>query len=139
MSNDTKAYRKDKSPFTSEDNKEAILKAFELFGLCMAASPCNNCIFFDRNSPKNHCAIGFPNSWNLFDSDTKNGKKNREIVIKAIKKRNEVERDTRCDLCDNRGECEDYLIDCTRYEDTRRHVINGMGHICPKRYKGEKR
>ena len=47
------------------------------------------------------------------------------------------ERDTRCDLCDNRGECEDYLIDCTRYEDTRRHVINGMGHICPKKYKGE--
>ena len=52
---------------------------------------------------------------------------------------NYVERDTRCDLCDNKGECEDYLIDCTRYEDTRRHVINGMGHICPKRYKGEKR
>ena len=48
------------------------------------------------------------------------------------------ERDTRCDLCDNKGECEDYLIDCTRYEDTRRHVINGMGHICPKRYKGER-
>ena len=50
---------------------------------------------------------------------------------------NYVERDTRCDLCDNRGECEDYLVDCTRYEDTRRHVINGMGHVCPKRYKGE--
>ena len=50
---------------------------------------------------------------------------------------NYVERDTRCDLCDNKGECEDYLIDCTRYEDTRRHVINGMGHICPKRYKRE--
>ena len=52
-------------------------------------------------------------------------------------KRGYVERDTRCDLCDNKSECEDYLIDCTRYEDTRRHVINGMGHICPKRYKGE--
>ena len=81
MNDDTKAYRKDRSPFTSEDNKEAILKAFELSGLCMAAGPCNNCIFFD-----NHCAIGFPNSWNLFNSDTKNGKKNREIVIKAIKR-----------------------------------------------------
>ena len=86
MNDDTKTYRKDRSPFTSEDNKEAILKAFELFGLCMAAGPCNNCIFFDRSSPENHCAIGFPNSWNLFDSDTKNGKKNREIVIKAIKR-----------------------------------------------------
>ena len=36
---------------------------------------------------------------------------------------NYVERDTRCDLCDNKGECEEYLIDCTRYEDTRRHGI----------------
>ena len=83
MNDDTKAYRKDRNLFTSEDNKEAILKAFELFGLCMAAGPCNNCIF---NSPENHCDIGFPNSWNLFDSDTKNGKKNREIVIKAIER-----------------------------------------------------
>ena len=48
-----------------------------------------------------------------------------------------VEKDTECDLCDNRDECEDYLIDCTCYEDTRRHVINGMGHVCPKKYKGE--
>ena len=43
-----------------------------------------------------------------------------------------VEKDTKCDLCDNRGECEDYLIDCTHSEDTRRHVVNGIGHICPK-------
>ena len=34
-----------------------------------------------------------------------------------------VEKDTKC---------EDYLIDCTHSEDTRRHVINGIGHICPK-------
>ena len=43
-----------------------------------------------------------------------------------------VEKDTKCDLCNNKGECKDYLIDCTRSEDTRRHVINGIGHICPK-------
>lgn len=43
-----------------------------------------------------------------------------------------IEKDTKCDLCDNRSECEDYLIDCTHSEDTRRHVINGIGHICPK-------
>ena len=43
-----------------------------------------------------------------------------------------VEKDTKCDLCNNKGECEDYLIDCTSSEDTRRHVINGIGHICPK-------
>lgn len=45
---------------------------------------------------------------------------------------NYIEKDTKCDLCDNRSECEDYLIDCTHSEDTRRHVINGIGHICPK-------
>ena len=43
-----------------------------------------------------------------------------------------VEKDTKCDLCNNKGECEDYLIDCTHSEDTRRHVINGIGYICPK-------
>lgn len=31
--------------FTDEDSKEAMLKAFELFGLCMTAGPCNNCVF----------------------------------------------------------------------------------------------
>ena len=49
------------------------------------------------------------------------------------------ERGTRCDLCDNRGKCEDYLIDCTRYEDTRRHAINGIGYICPKDIKHNKK
>ena len=35
-----------------EDNKEAMLKAFELFCLCMAAGPCNNCAFFDGSLPE---------------------------------------------------------------------------------------
>ena len=43
-----------------------------------------------------------------------------------------AEKDTKCDLCDNRSECENYLIDRTHSEDTRRHVINGIGYICPK-------
>lgn len=47
---------------TEEDNKEAILKAFELFCLCMAAGPCNNCAFFDRSLPEDPCSIGCPNS-----------------------------------------------------------------------------
>ena len=46
---------------SSEDNEEAILKAFELFGLCMAAGPCNNCVFFDRSLPEDPYAIGCPN------------------------------------------------------------------------------
>ena len=44
---------------------------------------------------------------------------------------NYVEKDTKCDLCNNRSECEEYLIDCTYSADTRRHVINGIGHFCP--------
>ena len=44
---------------------------------------------------------------------------------------NYIETDTKCDLCDNRSKCEDYLIDCTHLADTRRHVINGIDHICP--------
>ena len=52
--------------------------------------------------------------------------------IEALNSPYIVEKDTKCDLCNNKGECEDYLIDCTRSEDTRRHVINGIGHICPK-------
>ena len=43
-----------------------------------------------------------------------------------------VEKDTICDLCNKRDKCEEYLIDCTVTADTRRHVINGIGHICPK-------
>ena len=37
--------------FSNEDNKEAMLKAFELFGFCMAAGACNNCIFYHKNLP----------------------------------------------------------------------------------------
>ena len=44
-----------------------------------------------------------------------------------------LEYDTKCDLCDRKSECEEYLIDCTCSADTRRHVINGIcGHFCPK-------
>ena len=48
---------------------------------------------------------------------------------------NYIEEDTKCDLCDSRSECEEYLIDCTHSADTRRHVINGIGHFCPKNIK----
>lgn len=86
MSNDTKACWKDRSPFSSEDNKEAMLKAFELFGLCMTAGPCNNCVFFDSSSlPEEPCFIGCPNSWPLFDTSTKNGAKNRNLVLDALR------------------------------------------------------
>ena len=44
---------------------------------------------------------------------------------------NYVEKDTKCDLCDNRSECKEYLIDCTHSADTRRNVLNGIGHFCP--------
>lgn len=88
MSNDTKACWKDRSPFTDEDNKEAMLKAFELFGLCMAAGPCNNCIFFNSSRlPEDPCFIGCPNSWPLFDTSTKDGAKNRNLVLDALKRR----------------------------------------------------
>ena len=71
MSNDTKSCWKDRSPFTSEDNKEAMTKAFELFSYCMAAGPCNNCAFSDWNTPGIECKIGWPNNWSLFDPNTK--------------------------------------------------------------------
>ena len=48
--------------FSNEDNKEAMIKAFELFGLCMAEGPCNDCVFFDRSLPGDPCSIGCPNS-----------------------------------------------------------------------------
>ena len=89
MSNDTKACWKDRSPFTSEDNKEAMLKAFELFGLCMAAGPCNNCVFFNRSLPEDPCYIGYPNNWTLFDTSTKDGAKNRNIVLDALRRKEE--------------------------------------------------
>ena len=84
MSNNTKACWKDRSPFTSEDNKEAILKAFELFSLCMAAGPCNNCIFFDRSLPEDPCSIGYPNFWSLFDPIYENGRKNRKLILDIL-------------------------------------------------------
>lgn len=73
--------------FSSEDNKKAMLKAFGLFGICMAAGPCNNCIFFDGNLPENPCSIGCPNSWTLFDTSTKDGKKNRNLVLGALRRK----------------------------------------------------
>ena len=75
--------------FTDEDNKEAMLKAFELFCLCMAAGPCNNCVFFDSGLPEDPCTIGCPNSWPLFDTSTENGTKNRKVVLKIINKKEE--------------------------------------------------
>ena len=91
MSNDTKVCWKDRIPFTDEDNKEVMLKAFELFGLRMAAGPCNNCIFFDRNLPEDPCFIGCPNNWPLFNISTKNGTKNRNLVLDALRRKEERE------------------------------------------------
>ena len=71
--------------FTDEDNKEAMLKAFELFALCMEAGPCNNCVFFDKHLPEDPCAIGCPNSWPLFYTDTKTGYKNRRLVLDVLR------------------------------------------------------
>ena len=75
------------SEFSSEDNKEAMLKAFQLFSLCMAAGPCNNCVFFDRSSPEDPCSIGCPNIWPLFDNDTKDGSKNRDFVLNILRRK----------------------------------------------------
>ena len=76
--------------FSIEDNKEAMLKAFELFNLCMAAGPCNNCVFFDVSLPEYPCcSIGCPNSWPLFDTSTKDGTKNRNLVLAALRKKEE--------------------------------------------------
>ena len=77
--------------FSSEDNKEAMIQAFELFGLCIAAGPCNNCVFFDRSLPEEHCSIGCPNSWPLFDTFTKDGVKNRNLVLDALRRTEERE------------------------------------------------
>ena len=73
--------------FSIEDNKEAMLKAFELFGLCMAAGPCNNCAFFDGSLPEDPCSIGCPNSWPLFDTRYENGRKNRDLVLDILTKK----------------------------------------------------
>ena len=73
--------------FTDEDNKEAMLKAFELFGLCMAAGPCNNCIFFDSGLPEDPCSIDCPNNWPLFDTRYENGRKNRDLVLDILRRK----------------------------------------------------
>lgn len=73
--------------FTDEDNKEAMLKAFELFVLCMAAGPCNNCIFFDSGLQEDPCSIGCPNSWPLFDTRYENGRKNRDLVLDILRRK----------------------------------------------------
>jgi hypothetical protein len=41
------------------------------------------------------------------------------------------EKDTKCDICDRRSECEPYLLRSTHSYDTREHVIPGLGYICP--------
>ena len=73
--------------FTDEDNEEAMLKAFELFAMCMAACPCNNCAFFDRSLAEDPCSIGCPNSWPLFDTSTENGAKNRKVVLDVLRRK----------------------------------------------------
>lgn len=73
--------------FTDEDNKEAMTKAFELFAMCMAAGPCNNCIFFDGNLPEDPCSIGCPNNWPLFDTSTEKGTKNRKVVLDILRRK----------------------------------------------------
>ena len=82
--------------FSNEDNKEAMIKAFELFGLCMAAGPCNDCVFFDRSLPVDPCSIGCPNSWPLFDTSTDHGAKNRNLVINVLRRKG-----------NNYGKCEE--------------------------------
>ena len=41
------------------------------------------------------------------------------------------EKDTKCDICDRRSECEPYLLRSTYSYDTREHVIPGLGYNCP--------
>lgn len=76
--------------FSNEDNKEAMIKAFELFSLCMAAGPCNDCVFFDRSLPGDPCSIGCPNSWPLFDSSTDYGAKNRTVVLNTLRRKENI-------------------------------------------------
>ena len=77
--------------FSSEDNKEAMLKAFELFCFCMAAGPCNNCAFFDGSLPEDPCSIGCPNNWPLFDTSMEKGTKNRKVVLDILRRTEERE------------------------------------------------
>ena len=78
---------------SNEDNKEAMLKAFELFGLCMAAGPCNNCAFYDSCLSEDSCSIGCPNSWPLFNTFTKDGAKNRKLILDILRRMEERERE----------------------------------------------
>lgn len=71
---------------SDEDKNEAILKAFELFSMCMAAGPCNNCAFFDFDLPEDKCLIGCPNNWALFDPNFEKGCKNRKIVLDILER-----------------------------------------------------
>lgn len=41
-----------------------------------------------------------------------------------------IEKDTRCDKCKRFKYCKDYLLEVTNWQDTKRHYINGTGHIC---------
>lgn len=71
---------------SDEDKREAELKAFELFLVCLSAGPCNNCVFYDSNIDINPCSIGCPNSWPLFDNGTSIGARNRKIVLDFLHK-----------------------------------------------------
>ena len=46
-----------------------------------------------------------------------------------------IERDTECDLCDHRYECESkgYIVETTRPHHNTRHFIRGLGSNCMKR------
>ena len=92
--------------FSSEDNKEAMIQAFELFGFCIAAGPCNNCVFFDRSLPEEHCSIGCPNSWPLFDTSTDQGVKNRTVVLNALRRKENIINCLRR-MQNNYGECKE--------------------------------
>ena len=92
--------------FSNEDNKEAMIKAFELFGLCMAAGPCNACVFFDRSLPGDPCSIGCPNSWPLFDTSTNHGAKNRTVVLNALRRKENIINCLRR-MQNNYGNCEE--------------------------------
>ena len=76
--------------FSNEDNKDVMIKAFELFGLCMAEGPCNDCVFLDRRLPGDPCSIGCPNNWPLFDTSTEKGTKNRKVVLDILRRTEET-------------------------------------------------
>ena len=75
--------------FTDDDNKEAMLNAFALFGFCLESGPCNNCAFYDESLPEGPCSIGCPNSWPLFDTLFEKGYTNRKIVLDILRNKEE--------------------------------------------------